>query len=137
MPNKDLYCILIVVRNGLVWSNFENIWWAQSGPRISNKYFLSEIFKNLNSFGIHAEFFQNSCWIYLEFFLNSFCCILPFYEKQKAVKFFKNSSRNSDQNSTHKSSQLCLMWLYQVWTTFFVNQLKLKCFISICFHHPL
>ena len=37
------------------------------------------------------------------------------HEKQKTVKFFKksdnNSFQNSDQNSTHKSNKLCLMYV--------------------------
>ena len=121
-------------------------------------WFLSEFFRN--SFGIHADFFQNSCGIHLEFFQNSFCCILPLFEKQKAVELFNNSSRNSDnnssrnsvnnsfrnsdndsfrnsdQNSTHKSSQLWLMWLNQVWTTFFVNQIEDKMFHIYLFSSP-
>ena len=79
-------------------------------------WILSEFF--WTSFGIHAEFFHSSCdhaEFILEFFHNSFCCILPLLEKQKTVKFFKksdnNSFQNSDQNSTHKSNKLCLMYV--------------------------
>ena len=53
MPNKDIYCILIVMRNSLHWSNFENIWWSCFWGRqsrwVKNLEFGSEIKPPLTS----------------------------------------------------------------------------------------